>query len=142
MRRFRLHADGMLTFISANSLNGLRCTWKRRKHSVTICDSPCVAARFSLRSLWSGIPKLYFRCLDLVPKVEKGHKFVHKIVHMEMNKVALQTSKHVKLSCRCYWGPRGRYDKKLLKLSGFEKCNSDTEPSCHFTTPLHDLFVF
>lgn len=40
-------------------------TWKRCWHSVIMCARPCVAARFSLRSFWSGRPVAYFFWIDL-----------------------------------------------------------------------------
>lgn len=40
-------------------------TWNRRWHSVIMCARPWVAARFSLRSFWSGWPVVYFLWIDL-----------------------------------------------------------------------------
>lgn len=35
-------------------------TWKSLLHSIIMWAKPCVAAKFSLSSLWSGFPKLHF----------------------------------------------------------------------------------
>ena len=40
-------------------------TWKSFLHSAIIWASPWVAARFSFRSFWSGLPKLCFLCITL-----------------------------------------------------------------------------
>lgn len=40
-------------------------TWKSLLHSVIMWAKPCVAARFSLSSLWSGLPRLHLLWLDL-----------------------------------------------------------------------------
>lgn len=43
-----------------------RCfTWKSFLHSAIIWASPWVAARFSFRSFWSGLPRLGFLCITL-----------------------------------------------------------------------------
>lgn len=47
-------------------------TWKSLLHSVIMWAKPCVAARFSLSSLWSGFPRLHFLWLDLWMGKEKA----------------------------------------------------------------------
>lgn len=40
-------------------------TWKSFLHSAIMWARPCVAARFSFRSFWSGFPRLCFLCITL-----------------------------------------------------------------------------
>lgn len=49
-----------------------RRTWKSLLHSIIMWAKPCVAARFSLSSLWSGFPRLYFLWLSLWMGKAKG----------------------------------------------------------------------
>lgn len=47
-------------------------TWKSLLHSIIMWAKPCVAARFSLSSLWSGFPRLHFLWLNLWLGKAKG----------------------------------------------------------------------
>lgn len=47
-------------------------TWKSFLHSAIIWASPWVAARFSFKSFWSGLPKLCFLCITLSRRNREG----------------------------------------------------------------------
>lgn len=57
--------SSLFALLLTNNETSQLLTWKSFLHSAIMWASPWVAARFSFKSLWSGLPKLCFLCITL-----------------------------------------------------------------------------